>query len=327
MTFNGKRFLVTGGFGMVGSHIADQLLDAGVAEVILFDNGSVGQSSSVSHLRGNPRVRFVTGDILRLTQVYDALEGVEGVFHAAFFITLPLSRNIWAGMDVNVRGTMNVLEAARMRGVGKVVYSSSISTYGNASGQHIDETSAYDGNGVQPAAGLYGTSKILGEHLCRFYEAEYGLRFTVLRISTVYGDRQHYRGINSVPIIDAFRSALKGEPPVLGITAEDEHDYIYVGDVARAQLIAMQNPESGAVVNIVSGSSVSNRELVETALRVCGSDAAPVFRPDAGGQKTAAMLNTRFENKRARELLNWQPEISLETGIGRLFNWYKETQT
>ncbi len=187
MNIANKRFLITGGFGLVGSHIADKLLEQGAAEIVLYDNGVIGQSAATKHLLDNPRVKFYRGDILQINQLYDAMDGIDGVFHTAFFITIPLSKNVWLGMDVNIRGLMNILEVCRMQHVTKIVYSSSISVYGNTRHEVVDEYTSYTLKGVPPAAGLYGSGKIISEHLCRYYAQQYGIEFIALRISSVYG--------------------------------------------------------------------------------------------------------------------------------------------
>ena len=198
MELKGGRFLIAGGFGLIGSHVADQLLAAGADMVTLFDNAAVGTAETVAHLRSELRVKLLRGDILRLNEVFDALDGVDGVFHPAYFITIPLSQNLWTGMDVNVRGLMNVLEACRWRGVKKFVYSSSIAVYGGRVEGVVREEDPFAHNNVPPASALYGAGKVMAEHLCAFYKERYGLDYVALRISTVYGERQHGRGLNVV---------------------------------------------------------------------------------------------------------------------------------
>ena len=188
-----------------------------------------------------------------MNEVYDILDGITGVFHTAYFITLPLSKDLWAGMDVNVRGLMNVLEASRWRGVKKIVYSSSIATFGNAGDGVIAEESPFVGHGVQPASALYGIGKLMAEQLCAFYKERHKLDYVAVRIATVYGERQHARGVNVVPVIDAYEQVRRGVAPVMKLDPAEVHDYIYAGDVARAQIMAMQSEVSGETFTIASG--------------------------------------------------------------------------
>lgn len=316
-----KKFLITGGFGLLGSHIAEQLLTAGAEKVILFDNGSVGSRDTVQHLLSDPRIVVIQGDILRQNELYDALDGVSGVFHTAYFITLPLSKNLWAGMDVNIRGIMNVLEACRIRGVQKIIYSSSISTYGNTSVGVITEDCAFSSFGVHPAPALYGAGKVMSEHLCAFYKQRYGLDYVAVRISSVYGERQHGRGINVLPIMQAYERINQGLPPVVNAEAEEVHDYVYAGDVAAAQLLAMQSALSGEAINVAAGESTTYEQLIRTVLEVCDSDLQPEFKQEAGRIKSAGVTTNRFSIDKAATLLNWRPAVTLKQGIARLIEW------
>jgi len=321
MQFEGKAFLITGGYGLLGSHITDRLLQAGASRVVLFDNGSVGSRAAVAHLADDPRVEMRQGDILRINELFDALDGVHGVFHTAFFITRPLSANVWAGMDVNVRGMMNVLQACAWRGVSKLVYSSSISVYGNTSEGEIAEDTPFQGHGVPPAAALYGSGKVLSEHLCAFFKERHGLDYVALRVSSVYGERQHGRGINVQPILDVYECVRDGQPIVVRADPEEVHDYIYAGDVARAQLMAMQNDASGISLNIAAGRSTNYAELIQAVLLACGTDGPAVFQDDPARLRSARVTNNRFSIERAREAIGWEPEVSLQEGVRRLIEW------
>lgn len=323
MQIENSRFLIAGGFGLIGSHIADHLLAGGAARVVLFDNAAVGTAETVAHLSNNPRVTLLRGDILRLNEVYDALDGVDGVFHPAYFITIPLAQNLWTGMEVNVRGLMNVLEACRWRGVKKIVYSSSIATYGSNREGVIREDAAFAHNDVPPASALYGAGKVMAEHLCAFYKERYGLDYLALRIATVYGERQHNRGLNVVPILTAYEHIRNGRAPVLAIDPNEVHDYVYAGDVARAQLAAMASDLSGDVFNVASGRPTSFDELIRTVLRACGSTYEPTFCDEVGRLKSAVATRSSFSIEKAARLLGWEPQTTLDEGVRRLVSWYE----
>lgn len=324
MELNGKTFLITGGYGLLGSHITDQLLAAGAEKIILFDNGSVGNHSTVAHLTSNPRVQMTQGDILRINELHDALEGVDGVFHTAYFITHPLAKNVWAGMDVNVRGLMNVLQASCWRGISKLVYSSSISVYGNTSAGVITEDMPFQGHGVPPAAALYGSSKVLSEHLCAFYEERHGLQYLALRVSSVYGERQHARGINVQPILDVYEQVRDGLPVVVRADPDEVHDYIYAGDVARAQVMAMSRDISGQSFNIAAGYSASYKELTKAVLDACGTESTAKFQDDPTRLRSARVTQNNFSIDKARTMLGWEPQVSLEEGVRRLIAWRRQ---
>jgi UDP-glucose 4-epimerase len=321
LRIEGNRFLITGGFGLVGSHIADQLLEAGAGRVVLFDNAAVGSADMVAHLRNEPRVKLVRGDILRINEVYDILDGVAGVFHTAYFITLPLANDLWTGMDVNVRGLMNVLEACRWRGVDKIIYSSSIATFGNAGEGVITEESPFVGHGVQPVSALYGIGKLMAEQLCAFYKGRYGLDYNAVRIATVYGERQHARGVNVVPIVDAHEQMRRGIAPVMKLDPAEVHDYVYAGDVARAQILAMQGNVSGETFTIASGVPVRFDELIRAVLKACGSTLDASFKDDLTRVRSARAAANRYSIDKAKALLGWTPQVTLDEGLRRLIAW------
>ncbi len=320
----GGRFLIAGGFGLIGSHVAEHLLAAGAAEIVLFDNAAVGSVTAVDHLAADNRIKLVRGDILRLNEVYDALAGVSGVFHPAYFITIPLSQNLWTGMDVNVRGLMNVLEACRWRGVRKIIYSSSIAAYGSNREGVVREEDPFNHHGVPPASALYGAGKVMAEHLCAFYKERHGLDYVAVRISTVYGERQHARGLNVVPMVTAYQDIREGRAPTLAVDPAEVHDYIYAGDVARAQLAAMSAAVSGDVFTIASGQPTSFETLIRTVLRVCGSQLEPVFRDHQGQLKSAVATKSRFSIEKAKRILGWEPEVTLDEGIARLIASFEQ---
>jgi len=319
MTIAKRRFLITGGFSLIGSHIADQLLAANAEQVVLLDNGALGHATTVSHLVDNPRVRMVRGDILRIEDVVDVMDGMSGVFHTAAFITLPLSQQPVLGLDVNVRGLINVLECCRWAGVGKIVYSSSISAFGSAGGV-INETTPFAGAGVQPASALYGLSKLMGEQLCALYRQRHGIDWMAVRCATVYGERQHARGLNVVPIVKAHDRIRRGKQPVVQGGPLEVHDYVYVGDVARGHVMAMDRDVSGEVVTLATGQLTTLDALIRVVLKVCGSDLDPVF--DQGERlKTAGTDIERFDVEKAERVLGWTTEVALEDGIRQLIAW------
>ncbi len=321
MDIAGNRFLITGGWGLVGSHIADELLSKGAGEVVLFDNGSVGSAGSVAHLLDTPGVRLVQGDVLRLEDLLDAMTGVSGVFHTAAFITLPLAARPVLGIDVNIRGFVNVLESCRVRGVTKVVYTSSIATYGNAPEGVIDERSPFVGEGVQPASALYGLGKLVGEQFCALYGQRHGLKWVALRCSSIYGERQHARGVSVLPIIDAHDRIRQGLRPIIHGDGHEVHDYIYAGDVGRAHVMAMEAPVTAETITIATGRPASLNEVVALVLKACASPLTAENREQPGRLRSAGATRDRFSIEKAAALLRWRPQVSLEEGVARLIAW------
>ena len=323
MKIEGGKFLLTGGASLIGSHITEHLLEAGAREVVLFDNYSLGSPDTIQHLSQDSRVKLVRGDILRMNELYDALDGVNGVFAAAGFLTLPLSLNPTLGLSVNVMGQLNVFEACRYRGVSKVVFSSSVAVYSDPLVEIIDETEPFAWNKLQPGGALYGASKIIGENIGRLYHDKHGVKSISLRYSSVYGERQHYRAVNALYIIETYDRIVRGERPVIPDDGSEVHDYIHAADVARASLMAMASDVSRESFNVATGVSTSLNRLVEIVQEVMGSNLQPEYKTPVGKIRATSSSTLKFSNKKIETMLGWRPEISIEEGIRRVIAWRK----
>lgn len=322
MKISGGKFVVTGGASLIGSHVADVLLAQGAAEVVLLDNFSLGTPDAVAHLAGDSRVKLLKGDILRINELFDAFQGADGVFAIAGFLTLPLSQNPPLGLAVNVEGQVNVFEACRYAGVKKVVFSSSIAAYGEPEGDAvIDESFPANLASYQPGSMLYSCTKLIGEALCKLYSQKHGVHGVALRYATVYGERQHYRGVNALYIIQNYDKVMRGEPPVLPGDGSEVHDYIHVSDVARANVMAMASEVTGEVFNIVTGVETTVKRIAEIVLDVTGSDLQPVYADDADAVKATSSASLKLSRDKARTMLGWEPEVSVEQGVRRLIDW------
>ena len=317
----GSKFVIAGGLSQIGSEITAHLLRAGAREVLLFDNFALGTADTVSGLLADPRVKLVRGDVLRTNELYDAFEDAAGVFAVAGFLTLPLSLNPSLGLAVNVQGMLNICEASRYRGGVKVIFSSSVAVYGETEEDITSETAPWAWSRQQPGAALYGGSKIMGENLGRLYHSRYGVPFVSLRYSSVYGERQHRRAVNSAYILDTVDSVRKGERPVIPDDGSEVHDYIHIDDIARANVAAMASDVSGESFNIATGTSTSLNELVATILREMGSDLKPEHKKIEGKIRATVSSTLKFSNAKAIEKLGWMPAVSLEEGIRRIIAW------
>ena len=321
MQIAGGRFLVTGGASLIGSHLTQQLLEAGAATVILFDNYALGSPEVAASLAQDRRVTAVRGDITRLPELLEALAQVDGVFALAGFLTLPLSQNPGLGLDVNVLGMYNVVEACRYRGVKKVVFASSVATYGNPEVDEVDETTPFYWQTAPPALALYAASKIIGENLLRLYQQRYGIDYVALRYATVYGEHQHHRGVNALHIIASYERIKAGQPPILPGDGSEGHDYIYVGDVARATVMAMASEVSGESFVIATGVDTSLNEIAQILLRLTGSSLQPVYQDQPGAVAATTKATLGYRPTKATQLLGWEAQVGVEEGIRRLIAW------
>jgi UDP-glucose 4-epimerase len=321
MKIEGNKFVITGGVSLIGSHVSEHLLARGAREVVLFDNYSLGSPEAVEDILRDNRVKLVRGDILRVNELFDALDGAAGVFAVAGFLTLPLSQNPGLGLSVNVQGHVNVLEACRYRGVKRVVFSSSIAVYGEADVDAIDEATPLQWQTLQPATALYAASKIIGESLGGLYQRRHGIESVSLRYSTVYGERQHYRGVNALFIMENYERVARGERPVISGDGGEVHDYIHVGDVARANVMAMASEAPGGSFNVVTGADTTLNDVVRTLLKVMGSSLDPEYATAASAVKSSSSRRLNLSRDRVEAAIGWKPEVSLEEGIRRFVAW------
>lgn len=321
MKINGGKFLITGGVSLIGSHITEQLLEAGAREIILFDNYSLGSPDLIKDLLKDKRIKLVRGDITRINELYDALEGVDGVFAAAAFLTLPFSENPALGLNVNVMGQLNVYEACRYQNVKKVIFSSSVATYGDPQPELTDEDGSFRFHTMQPASVLYGTTKIIGETLGRLYSSKHNVNSISLRYSTVYGERQHYRGINALYIIKTYDQLIAGEQPIIPGDGSEVHDYVHVADVARANLMAMESDVTGETFNVATGQATSLNRLVEIIGALVGSDIKPDYKETEGQVRVTTSSELNFSIEKIEQMLDWSPQVSIEDGIERVVRW------
>lgn len=323
----GARILIVGAASLVGSHTADHLLAAGAREVILLDNFAFGTTEAIAHLVDDARVRVVRGDITRLPDLLAATENVDGVLLLAAYMTLGFAQTPWQAVDVNIRGAQNVIEACRANKVGKLVFASSNAVYGYGSGIQgaLVEGGAFHSAGAPPAAILYGASKIMGEQMCRQAHQKSGLNYVVLRYSTVYGERQHYRAANSLYIMETYDKVRRGERPVLPGDGSESKHFVYVGDVARANLAAFESTACDVAVNVSGVDPTTTRDLVDMVLDYCGSDLQPEVKPDAPGTVRLTSGGAfHIPHELAGKVIGWQPQVPMREGVRRLLAWREE---
>jgi len=325
---DGGRFLIVGGASLVGSTSAELFLDRGAAEVVVFDNLSQGSLAALKHLEANPRLKVIPGDVMRLPQLIAAMRHVDGVLHLAALMSLSMDRDPWTGLDVNVRGTQNVIEACCITGAKKLVLASSSAAYGYGPGivGKLVESTPFHSAGAPPAAILYGASKIIGEQLCRDAHRKQGLDYVVVRYATVYGERQHYRAANALYIIETHDRVRRGERPrVLGDGSEVKH-FVHVSDVARANAAAFEADATDIAVNISGPSTTTTLEIVRLVTELAGKALEPEHvEPDPGAVRLTSGGDWSLEHGLAERVLGWHPEIDMREGIRRLIAWREAT--
>ena len=268
MEIRGKRILVIGGAGLIGSHVVEEFLKEDVREVIVYDNFSRGTIGNLENALKDPRCRIfeIGGDILQTDILDAATKGVDGVIHLAALWLLQCYEYPRAAFDVNIRGTFNVLEACVANDVKRLVYSSSASVYGDALEEPMTEDHPYN-NWT-----FYGATKISGEHMLKAFHRRYGLNGVGLRYMNVYGARQDYRGTYIAVMMKILDNIDNGKAPVVYGDGSQAYDFIYVSDTARANVCAMKSDVPFGFYNVGRGIKTSVKDLTELILKISGSD-------------------------------------------------------
>ncbi len=286
------------------------------AEIVIYDNFFRGTRENLREALQDPRVSIFAhgGDVLQADILDRAMEGVDGVFHLAALWLLQCHEYPRAAFDVNIRGTFNVIEAAIKNGVKKVVYSSSASVYGDALETPMTEEHPYNN------FTFYGATKIAGEHMFKSLGHRYGFDWVGLRYMNVYGPRQDYKGAYVAVMMNILDRIDQGSPPIVFGDGGQEYDFIYVGDIARANVLAMQSQASGNTYNVGRGEGTSIQELAELLLELTGSDQQIEYQP--AGQ---TFVTKRIGSTEAAERdLDFVWEVGLEEGMRLLIAWRNE---
>jgi UDP-glucose 4-epimerase len=311
----GRRCLVTGGAGTIGSTITDQLVAAGAAEVIVLDNLVRGRRENLADALASGTVRLVEGDIRDRGLVTSLMAGVDLVFHQAAIRITQCASEPRLALEVLVDGTYEVVEAAADAGVKKVVAASSASVYGLA-----EEFPTTERNHPYDNDTLYGAAKTFNEGLLRSFTAMRGLRYVALRYFNVYGPRMDIHGLYTEVLIRWMERIEAGQPPLILGDGLQTMDFVYTEDIARANLLAAAGDVTGEVFNIGSGTETSLRELAALLLRVMGSDAEPEFGP---ARSVNGVTRRLADVSAAAEHLGWKAEVGLEEGLARLVAWWR----
>jgi UDP-glucose 4-epimerase len=315
MTPDLGRVLVTGGGGAIGSNLADQLVEAGAEEIVILDNFVRGRRDNLAWALANGPVRLIEGDIRDRALVRRLMRGVDAVFHLAAIRITQCAEEPRLALEVLVDGTYDVVEAAADAGVRKVVASSSASVYGLAEEFPTNESHHPYANDT-----LYGAAKAFNEGLLRSFHAMRGLDYVALRYFNVYGPRMDIHGLYTEVLVRWMERIAAGEPPLILGDGLQTMDFVYIGDVARSNVLAAQADVTDEVFNVATGTETSLVELAEMLLRVMGSDLPVQHGPERAVNKVSRRL---ADTSLARERLGFEAEVDLEEGLTRLVDWWR----
>lgn len=308
-------FLVTGGAGFIGSNLCEAILDLGY-RVRCLDDLSTGSQANVDLFIDHPKYSFIKGDIKDLNTCLEACEGVDYVLNQAAWGSVPRSIEMPLFYCANnIMGTLNMLEAARQKGVKKFVYASSSSVYGDEA--ELPKKEGKEGNLLSP----YAVSKRAAEEWAKQYTMHYGLDTYGLRYFNVFGKRQNPNGAYAAVIPKFIAQLLHGEIPAINGDGKQSRDFTYIENVVEANLKACTAPSSaaGQVFNIANGGREYLIDIYYGLTSALGVDVQPVFRPDRPGD----IKHSNADITKAREVLGYEPDWSFEQGIKEAISWYK----
>jgi UDP-glucose 4-epimerase len=312
--------LITGGAGLIGSHIVDRLMDGREAgrygDIIVLDNFVRGRREQLEDALARGPLTIVEGDLCDRPLLAEVMQGVDLVFHLAAVRITQCAEDPRLAFNVLGEGTFNVLEAAVKAGVDKVVSSSTASIYGLAETFPTPESHHSYNNRT-----LYGALKVFNEGLLRSFNEMYGMKYVALRYFNVYGPRMDTFGAYTEVLIRWMDRIGAGQPPMIFGDGSQTMDFVYVGDIARANILAAEADVSDEVFNVATGVETSLNELAYTLMRVMGAEG---MQPAYGPERKVNPVQRRLADvSKARERLGFEAEVQLEEGLRRLVEWWQ----
>ena len=313
---SGTTFLVTGGAGFIGSNICEALLNIG-CKVKCLDNFSTGKKENILNFLSNPNFILIEGDIRDYDTCFKSTYGVDYVLHQAAWGSVP--RSLLMPIiyeEINVKGTLNMLEASRQNKVKKFVYASSSSVYGD------DENLPKKEWRVGKPLSIYALTKKTDEEFSKMYFDLYGLETIGLRYFNVFGRRQDPLGFYAAVIPKFIKQILNSETPIINGDGLHSRDFTYIDNVIEANLKAClsSNESSGEVFNIAFGGRITINEIYNTIAKLLNSNIKPIY----GSERAGDVKHSNADISKARKFLNYDPEFSFEDGIKLCIEWYKE---
>lgn len=311
-TLTGTCCLVTGGAGFIGSTIVDQLLDAGVAEVRVIDNFVRGTWNNLAEARDRGGLNIIDGDIRDASLVNRTVQGVNYIFHQAALRITRCAEAPREAVEVLIDGTLNILEAAVQHKVKKVIAASSASVYGEPSYLPIDEAHPFNNRT------MYGAGKVANEQMLRAFHETSGLDYIAFRPFNVFGPRMDITGVYTEVLIRWLDAIEANKPPLIFGDGNQSMDFVYVGDVARANILAAQSDITDEVFNVGTGVQTSLKELCYLLLSIMGSSSRPEHRE---ARAVANVQRRRAATEKAERMLGFKAQASLEQGLRELIRW------
>lgn len=313
----GSKFLVTGAAGFIGSNLVEAILKMGY-QVRGLDNFSTGKRENIDLFSDNPNFEFIEGDIRNLDTCVAACNGIDYVLNQAAWGSVPKSIEMpLIYEEINIRGTLNMMEAARQNSVNKFVYASSSSVYGDE--PNLPKKEGLEGNLLSP----YALTKRVDEEYAKLYTKLYGLDTYGLRYFNVFGRRQDPNGAYAAVIPKFIKQLLNDERPIINGDGKQSRDFTYIEDVIEANLKACKatHEAAGQAFNIAYGGREYLIDIYNNLCKALDKDIEPIFGPDRPGD----IKHSNADISKAKQMLEYNPEWSFEQGIKEAIEWYKKS--
>lgn len=314
-----QRILITGGAGLIGSHIADLVALERPREILILDNFVRGRRENLAQAASLFPLTIIEGDIRDRALLAELFAGVDVVFHQAAIRITQCAEDPRLAFDVLAAGTFDVVEAAVKARVSKVVAASSASVLGLA--ESFPTTEAHHPYNNRT---IYGAAKTFNEGLLRSFAEMYGLRYVALRYFNVYGPRMDAYGVYTEVMIRWMERLAAGLPPIIHGDGLQTMDFVHVRDIARANILAAKTDVTDEVFNVASGTETSLRELAQMLTRIMGGSHEPQFQP---ARKVNAVTRRLADTRKAERLLGFRTQVSLEDGLRELVSWWRQEKT
>ncbi|MEQ9278763.1 MAG: SDR family NAD(P)-dependent oxidoreductase [Balneola sp.] len=312
-----QKVLVIGGAGFIGSFVVEELLKHDVKEVIIYDNFTRGKKENISDHLSDDRCKVFPygGDVRDLDILDKAFEGVDYVFHLAAMWLLHCKDFPRTAFEVNIAGTFNVLEACVKHNVKKLIYSSSASVYGDAVEVPMTEDHPFNNTN------FYGSTKIAGESMCTAFNDRYDLEVIGLRYMNVFGPGQDQHAVYTGVVPIMLNKIEANEAPVINGDGSQAYDFIYVEDVARANIAALMSDTKHGYYNVGTEVQTSIKELCDTILKLKDSDLKVKYVPYSEDDARQYVQNRIGSAQKAMEEIDFEYKYNLEQGLQRLIDW------
>ncbi|MFO8015559.1 MAG: SDR family oxidoreductase [Candidatus Woesearchaeota archaeon] len=314
-----EKVIITGGAGFIGSHLAEELVSKG-HEVTVVDNLFDGKRENLDGVKD--KIHFIEGDIRDKKLMNELCSNADHILHQAARRSVPASlKDPFEYNDVNINGTLNILEAARRNDIKSVVFASSSSVYGEVKEENLPQKETMTPGPMSP----YALTKVAGEHYLSMYNKLYGLKTISLRYFNVFGPRQDPNSQYAVVIPLFVKALMEGKQPVIYGDGEQSRDFTYIKNVVNGNILAMNAKEKagGEVFNMANGHAVSVNDLLDRIKRILGGKAMEIEAKHEG-PRAGDVRHTLADNSKAKDILGYEEEVGFDDGLRTTVEWFRE---